>query len=85
MLWDLNRRNNQSSSFVNTDYRLGRREGAGLQSPPGYCSVKITELQLELRACPVKMIKSESRKKFEFCQSKHYKSWNPDYLAEYSR
>ena len=27
MLWDLNRRNNQSSSFVNTDYRLGRKGG----------------------------------------------------------
>ena len=87
MLWDLNRRNIQSSSFVNTDYRLGRK--GGCWSPVTtrllLCSVKITELQLELRACPVKMIKSESRKKFEFCQSKHYKSWNPDYLAEYSR
>ena len=31
------------------------------------------------------MIKSDSKKKLEFCQSKHYKSWNPDYLAEYSR
>ena len=31
------------------------------------------------------MIRSDTRKKLEFCQSKHYKSWNPDTLAEYSR
>ena len=31
------------------------------------------------------MIKSDNKKKLEFCQSKYYKSWNPDYLSEYSR
>ena len=31
------------------------------------------------------MMRSDTRKKLEFCQSKHYKSWNPDTLAEYSR
>ena len=31
------------------------------------------------------MIKSETRIKSDFCQSKHFKSWNPDYLSEYSR
>ena len=54
---------------------------AGLQSSPDYWS-KIAE---NCNYYNSSMIKSDTRKKLEFCQSKHYKSWNPDYLAEYSR
>ena len=32
-----------------------------------------------------KMMRREKKKKQEFCQSRFYKDWNPDIMADYNR
>ena len=31
------------------------------------------------------MMRKEKKKKQEFCQSRFYKDWNPDIMADYNR
>ena len=33
----------------------------------------------------LKMMRKEKKKKQEFCQSRFYKDWNPDIMADYNR
>ena len=36
-------------------------------------------------AIGLKMMRKEKKKKQEFCQSRFYKDWNPDIMADYNR